>query len=31
VADLVVETGSMPIHTLVKALLPQLQAFEKHL
>ena len=31
VADLVVETGSMPIHTLVKALLPQLQAFEKQI
>ncbi|MNQ79013.1 Shikimate kinase 1 [compost metagenome] len=31
VADLVVETGSMPIHTLVKALLPQLQAFEKRI
>jgi len=26
-----VETGSMPIHTLVKALLPQLQAFEKRI
>jgi shikimate kinase len=31
VADLVVETGAMPIHTLVKALLPQLQAFEKRI
>ena len=28
VADMVVETGTMPVHTLVKALLPQLQAFE---
>ena len=31
VADMVVETGSMPVHTLVKALLPQLQAFEKRI
>ena len=29
VADLVVETGSMPVSTLVKSLLPQLIAFEK--
>lgn len=31
VADLVVETGTMPVRTLVKALLPQLQAVEKPL
>ena len=31
VADLVVETGSTPIQTLVKGLLPQLQAFEKRI
>ncbi|KOF54889.1 shikimate kinase [Achromobacter sp. DMS1] len=31
VADLVVETGTASIHTLVKGLLPQLQAFEKHI
>ena len=31
VADAVVETGSTPIQTLVKGLLPQLQAFEKRI
>lgn len=31
VADLVVETGSMPVPALVKSLLPQLIAFEKTL
>ncbi|CFO12343.1 shikimate kinase I [Bordetella pertussis] len=29
VADLVIDTGSMPIATLVKSLLPKLQAYEK--
>lgn len=31
VADLIIETGSMPVATLVKSLLPQLIAFEKTL
>lgn len=31
VADMTVETGASPVHSLVKALLPQLQAYEKHL
>jgi shikimate kinase len=31
VADLVIETGSTPIATLVKAILPKLQAYEKKL
>ncbi|OZI72201.1 shikimate kinase [Bordetella genomosp. 12] len=31
VADLVIETGSTPISTLVKAILPKLQAYEKKL
>ncbi|MDQ8030583.1 shikimate kinase [Bordetella genomosp. 1] len=30
VADLVIETGSAPITTLVKSILPKLQAYEKH-
>lgn len=31
VADLVIETGSTPITTLIKAILPKLQAYEKKL
>ncbi|WQE35351.1 shikimate kinase [Bordetella avium] len=31
VADLVIETGAMPITTLIKAILPKLQAYEKKL
>jgi len=31
VADLVIDTGTMPVSQLVKSILPLLQAYEKNL